>query len=209
MIGVGEQAEKASETASMRLRVRLCLPLLLLPNCGAVLAESLLPAPPACAKVLEHPDRGWLAFFDSHSAALTARARVILEELAAAFREDHGRFIGLNGNTDSAETTAEDRGLGLRRAEAVAEALREAGVTPRAIYTKDVGQTTPLGPQLPDHSEPQNRRVDLIPMGMQSENRGRAIRDCKAWIKASCFGSLAADQQTLCIHALNILVPAE
>lgn len=49
---------------------RLWLPLLLLLRCGAGLAQ---PALPECLRQQLIGNRGWLVFFDSHSAALTPR----------------------------------------------------------------------------------------------------------------------------------------
>lgn len=194
----------------MRSVVRLSLPLSLFLCCQATLADSLLvPAPPECVKVLEHPDRGWLVFFDSHNAALTPRASLILKELASVFQEDHGRIMVLNGNTDGAETSPEDLDLGLRRTQAVAAALQQAGIPPSKIYTKDFGTTRPMSGQPPGAPAPQDRRVDLVPFGMWSERSHQAIRTCKATVRATCFGPLTAEQQMLCDHALNILVRAE
>ncbi len=133
----------------------------------------------------------------------------MLKELASAFLEDHGRIMALNGSIDGAETSAEDLGLGLRRAEAVAEALGEAGIKPIAIYTKDLGSTAPIAADPPGVSEPQNRRVDLIPVGMRSDSRYSAIRDCKAWVRGTCFTSHRAEQQTLWESGLNILAPTD
>ncbi len=58
------------ETGTMRLVIGLCVPLFLLLDCSGASAQSLLPAPTACWNVLPHADRGWLVFFDSHSAEL-------------------------------------------------------------------------------------------------------------------------------------------
>jgi hypothetical protein len=154
-----------------------------------------------------HADPGWLVFFDSHSAVLTPRAESILKELASSFLEDHGSLMVLNGNSDAAEASPEDLGLGLRRAETVAQWLRDAGVRPAAIYTKDLGSTAPIDREAPDVAVPENRRVDLIPIGMWNENHQRATIDCKAWVRASCFGPLGKEQQALCAEALDILVP--
>ena len=202
-------AANCLETTLMRPVVRFCLPLFLLLNCSSGFAQSPLPASHECMKVLSHADRGWLVFFDSHSAELTPRARGILKELASVFLEDHGRIMALNGNIDGAETSAEDLGLGLRRAKAVAAALKEAGLNPTAIYTKDFGLTAPIASNPPGISDPQNRRVDLIPMAMWSDSSRRAIRDCKAWVRASCFASPAAEQHALCERSLNILAPTD
>ena len=188
---------------SMRLAIPLCLALLLLLHCAPVFAQSGLPE---CLRPQLQDDRGWLVFFDSHSAALTPRARLILNERAEVFLRDHGRIIALNGYTDGAETAPEDAGLGLRRAEAAA-ALREAGIEPRAIYTKDLGATTPLVPRPPGVVEPQNRRVELIPMLGWNDHALAMQRECKACLRATCFQSLTPDQRTLCERALDEAAP--
>ena|SRR5579859_2861129 len=189
--------------------IRFCLPLLALLNSSPGLAQSIQPASPECLKVLVHADRGWFVFFDGHSSELTPRANTILQELASVFLKDHGRAIVLNGNTDNAETSADDLGLGARRAETVAAALRDAGVSQTAIYIKDLGSSAPLAIHPAGVPDPQNRRVDLIPIGLWNEGHRSAVRDCKAWVRAICFRSLATDQLTLCEHALNILAPTE
>jgi hypothetical protein len=187
----------------MRLATWFGLLLGLLLRYGPALAQ---PAPPQCLRPQVVDDNGWLVFFDAHSAALAPRARQILGELAVAFLENHGRFVGLNGYTDGAETAPEDVGLGLRRAEAVAGALREDGIEPRAIYAKDLGAATPLVPRPPGVAEPQNR-VELLPMLGLSDHALRMQRECKAWLRATCFQSLTPEQHALCERALNVAAP--
>ena len=189
---------------SMRLAIPLCLPLLLLLRCGAALAQ---PELPECLRPQAQDGHGWLVFFDSHSAALTPRARLILNELASYYLEHRGRIVALKGTTDGAETAREDAGLGLRRADAVAAALAEAGIPPTTIYTQDVGASQPLVPRPPGVAEPQNRRVEPMPILTRSYESLRMARECKAWLRATCFQSLTPDQHGLCERALNVLAP--
>lgn len=86
-------------------------------------------------------------------------------------------------------------------------ALAEAGIAPGAIYTKDVGASAPMVEQPPGVADPQNRRVDLIPMMGWSDRSLRMERECKAWLRATGFQSLTPDQHALCERALNVLKP--
>jgi hypothetical protein len=78
-------------------------------------------------------------------------------------------------------------------------------VAASTIFTRDVGLAQSLVPHHAGVSEPQNRYVQLVPMGMWSEHRRKAVEECKLWVQENCFRSLKIGQQVLCAHALNII----
>jgi hypothetical protein len=194
------------EIVAMTVSSRVCALLLLLPCHGVAAAEDFHPAPPACENVFLHADRGWMVFFGSESAELTPRARTISKELASAFLEDHGQFMVLDGSIDRAEAVGNDTGLGRRRAEAVAEVMREAGIQADRPIVRDAGSARPLAPQQLGAAEPQNRLVQVQPMGMVSESHQRAVEACGTWIRENCFAPLTAGNKVLCERALNIIL---
>ncbi len=108
------------------------------------------------------PERSYLVFFDWDSAALTARARAIVAEAAAASHRVQVTRIRVNGYTDASGAVPYNQALSRRRATAVAGQLTHDGVAPGRIVIRAFGETHPLVPTAPGAREPQNRRVEII-----------------------------------------------
>ncbi|MGC8476111.1 MAG: OmpA family protein [Acetobacteraceae bacterium] len=108
------------------------------------------------------PVRSYLVFFDWDSAALTARARAIVAEAAAASQHVQLTQIRVNGYTDASGGRTYNQALSRRRAETVAAQLVRDGVARSSIVIRAYGETHPLVPTAPGAREPQNRRVEII-----------------------------------------------
>ena len=119
------------------------------------------PVAPAAAAPAPAPARSFLVFFDWDKATLTARARQIVHQAAAASLHGTTR-IAVNGYTDRSGTAQYNQALSVRRADAVAAELVRDGVPKAAISIHGFGQTHPLVPTGPGVREPQNRRVEII-----------------------------------------------
>jgi len=117
------------------------------------------PAPVAAAPA---PARSFLVFFDFASDQLTARAREIVGQAAAAARSQQVTRIEVAGHTDTVGSAQYNQGLSIRRANNVAAELVRQGVPRNAITTAGFGFTRPLVPTGPNVREPQNRRVEIV-----------------------------------------------
>jgi OmpA-OmpF porin, OOP family len=119
-------------------------------------------APPPAAAPAPAPERSYLVFFDWDSAALTARARQIVDTAAAnAGRVQVTRLL-VNGYTDTSGTPAYNHALSERRARAVAAELVHDGIAANSISIHAYGETHLLVATGPGVREPQNRRVEII-----------------------------------------------
>jgi outer membrane protein OmpA-like peptidoglycan-associated protein len=119
-------------------------------------------APSAAAPPTATPARSYLVFFDWDRADLTARARQIVAEAAAASTRVQTTRIEVQGNADRTGTAAYNLALSRRRAEAVAAELVTRGVPRGEIQIQAFGDTKPLVPTAAGVREPQNRRVEII-----------------------------------------------
>jgi len=120
-------------------------------------------APPvAVAAPAPAPARTFQIFFDWDKATLTDRARQIVREAAEASTKVQTTRIEVNGYTDTSGSPQYNKGLSVRRAEAVAAELVKDGVARNAISIQGFGQTHLLVPTADGVREPQNRRVEII-----------------------------------------------
>jgi len=127
------------------------------------------PAPPAPPVVTPPPppppilpSRTYLVFFDWDRADLTARARQIVAEAAAASTHVQTTRIEVNGYTDLSGTAAYNQKLSVRRAQSVEAELVHDGVPAGEISIHGYGESNPLVPTAKGVREPQNRRVEII-----------------------------------------------
>ena len=119
--------------------------------------------PPAPAPVpAPAPARTYLVFFDWDKADLSARARQIIADAAAASTKVAVTRIDVGGHADNTGTAQYNMGLSLRRANNVAAELVRLGVPKNIIDIKAYGDTRPLVPTGPQTREPQNRRVEIV-----------------------------------------------
>jgi outer membrane protein OmpA-like peptidoglycan-associated protein len=124
-------------------------------------AAVLAPAPEAHAmSCLTGP---FFIFFDWKSDELTANARALLDNAAAA----HG-VCGLSewrvlvaGHGDRSGSANRNLLLSRRRAEHVAAYLKQAGIPDSLIFTYGFGETRPLVETPDGVEEAQNRRVEI------------------------------------------------
>ena len=72
------------------------------------------------------------------------------------------RCLALEGHTDGVGSPDYNQGLSLKRADAVAEALRKLGVPAERMKTAGFGLTRPLAPNDAEVGRRLNRRVEII-----------------------------------------------
>ena len=117
-------------------------------------------APPPVAAPA--PATSFIVFFDFNRSDLTARAREIVAQAAAAARTAQVTRIEVAGHTDTVGSAQYNLGLSQRRANTVAAELVRLGVPRQAISTAGYGFSRPLVPTGPNVREPQNRRVEIV-----------------------------------------------
>jgi hypothetical protein len=148
-------------------------------------------------------DHLFIAWFDQHQAELTDRTRSLLDAMLAMGRNDDVRFV-LRGSTDTSETGPGDRGLALRRAEAVQRYLEQRGIASERMVTRDVGERR-LVPTEPGTPEAQNRSVTIEPHGLGQAERAARVRACARWLGDHCVGKAPEQMDPDCGQVLRYL----
>ncbi len=99
--------------------------------------------------------------FASDSAALDVGARQVIAEAAARIKAQHPAKVTVTGYTDVVGGQPTNTGLSLRRANAVAAALRaDLGATP-PVTAAAKGQADPVAPNTTAGGRQQNRRASI------------------------------------------------
>lgn len=119
------------------------------------------PPPPVQNAVCDRNVTGMI-FFDFDSSDLPPSA----SESVAFVTENAGRCnwssITVIGHTDRAGSDSYNEGLALRRANTVAEYLRNGGIAPSMLRVEARGETQPLEETADGVRNPQNRRVEIV-----------------------------------------------
>lgn len=100
--------------------------------------------------------------FASGSASLQPGARDKIRQLAGVLNRYPRTTIQVIGHTDSRGSEEANLDLSRRRAQAVAEELVAAGVSPSRITTFGRGESSPIASNDTPEGRAQNRRVELI-----------------------------------------------
>lgn len=117
---------------------------------------------PACqAEVSALIGRGRL-LFEVGRATLYRDSQGLIDHLAQVLARCPGASLEIAGHTDDEGPAEASRDLSRRRAEAVAEALRAAGVEPRRLVAVGYGAARPLVPNDSAANKARNRRIDFL-----------------------------------------------
>jgi OmpA-OmpF porin, OOP family len=119
------------------------------------------PAPPPieAAGATVPVARVFTVYFDTDSAVLSPSAREVVEQAAAAARQDPTMRISVTGHTDTVGTAKYNLGLSDRRAASVRSALIADNAPAGEIEATGVGETDLAVPTAQGVNEPRNRRV--------------------------------------------------
>ena len=99
--------------------------------------------------------------FEFGKARLTSSARNTVRDIAIA-AEKTNRRIAVEGHTDSVGTVSFNQRLSEDRAQSVADALVENGVSSRRISSRGYGETRPITSNKSENDRRRNRRVEVI-----------------------------------------------
>jgi OmpA-OmpF porin, OOP family len=116
-------------------------------------------AAPASVKAPE--EHHYSVYFDFNRANLTAEARKVVDEVAAAAKSDHAVHVRIVGKADLVGTDPYNMALSHRRADTVRAALIADGIATSRINESWVGFHEPPVPTAPGVREPRNRVVEV------------------------------------------------
>jgi outer membrane protein OmpA-like peptidoglycan-associated protein len=100
--------------------------------------------------------------FATDQARLMPGAARAIDKLIHFLEDNPERKVLIEGHTDNVGNTAYNIDLSLRRAEAVAEALRLGGISNERIVTKGYGERYPVVANSSAAGRQQNRRVEIV-----------------------------------------------
>lgn len=106
--------------------------------------------------------RSYLVFFDWDKADLSAKARGIVKDAAAAATKVAHTRIDVQGSADTTGSAEYNMAISMRRGRAVEAELIRDGVAKSDIAVTALGDKHPLVPTGPNVREPQNRRVEIV-----------------------------------------------
>ena len=98
--------------------------------------------------------------FEVDSDQLTARAKQVLDSLAADWSKAKPSKVSVTGHTDSVADDAHNLDLSKRRAKAVGDYLK-GKVSGLSVTTEGKGESEPIGDNETDEGRAQNRRVEI------------------------------------------------
>ncbi len=116
----------------------------------------------------EQVDEGWelqmagKLLFDFNADKLAADQRAAVERMARSLFSVGIERLRVEGHTDDLGGDAYNDRLSLRRAQAVAQVLTEAGIPQAHIAVHGYGRSRPLPPSSIQGSRKENRRVAII-----------------------------------------------
>lgn len=103
----------------------------------------------------------FLLYFESGGAELTAESRALLAVILARTRARAAVDVSVIGHTDTLGTAEINEGLALKRAAAIAEQLRQAGLQNLVLTVESHGERNLLVPTPDETIEQRNRRVEV------------------------------------------------
>ena len=107
------------------------------------------------------PPEGFLLYFESGGAVLTAQSKAELQQVLERTRARPSPDISVVGHTDTAGPAEGNKALGLRRATAMAEQLRQLGLQNTTISVESHGEGNLLVRTPDNTAEERNRRVEI------------------------------------------------
>ena len=100
-------------------------------------------------------------YFATAKYDINANSKLALDKLVKIFAEYPETNILIEGHTDNAGTDAYNLSLSQRRAQAVADYLKNTSVSPSRLTTKWYGESQPIVDNSSDANKALNRRVEF------------------------------------------------
>ncbi|WP_433831014.1 OmpA family protein [Flavobacterium anhuiense] len=102
-----------------------------------------------------------LAFQEVGNTSVTPELATRLDEIAKILNSNNDTELNITGYTCDIGTEALNFEIGMKRAEAVADYLKNKGIKANRMHLFSKGQSEPLVPNVPVENRPLNRRVTL------------------------------------------------
>ncbi len=103
-----------------------------------------------------------LAFQEVGNTSVTPELASRLDEIAKILKTNQDTELNITGYTCDIGTEKRNLEIGMKRAEAVAEYLKNKGIESNRMHLFSKGESEPLVPNTPAENKPLNRRVSLI-----------------------------------------------
>lgn len=100
--------------------------------------------------------------FETGKASLMVGAKRAMDKLVDFLHENDARKVLIEGHTDNVGSSTYNIDLSLRRAESVADVLKEKGIEESRIVTKGYGEQYPVTANSSASGKQQNRRVEIV-----------------------------------------------
>lgn len=106
------------------------------------------------------PER-FLLYFESGGAVLTAESMTLLPKIIESVTRRPGVDVSIIGHSDTLGKAEANAVLALKRAQAIADLLREKGLKAAALSVESHGESNLLIKTPDETAEPRNRRVEV------------------------------------------------
>lgn len=106
------------------------------------------------------PER-FLLYFESGGAVLTAESAALLPKIIASVTNRPGVDVSIIGHSDTVGKAEANATLALKRAQAIADLLKEKGLKAAALSIESHGEANLLVKTPDETPEPRNRRVEV------------------------------------------------
>ncbi len=106
------------------------------------------------------PER-FLLYFESGGAMLTAESAALLPKVVDSVAKRPGADVSIIGHSDTLGKAEANAALALKRAQSVAELLKEKGLKAAALNIESHGEANLLVKTPDETPEPRNRRVEV------------------------------------------------
>lgn len=100
--------------------------------------------------------------FETGKSTVVKESLPLVDQLAAALKEDPDFKISIEGHTDNTGTPAANKTLSEQRAQAVLKALVAKGIDASRLSAKGWGQEKPVADNATEEGKAMNRRVEIV-----------------------------------------------
>lgn len=100
--------------------------------------------------------------FETNQATIKPESKTIVDQIAAALRDNPSLKVGVEGHTDNTGTPQGNKALSMKRAEAVVAALVQAGIAASRLQAAGWGQEKPVADNRSEEGRAKNRRVEVV-----------------------------------------------
>ncbi|WP_051676846.1 OmpA family protein [Maridesulfovibrio frigidus] len=104
----------------------------------------------------------FLLYFYHDSTKMKPKSKKLLPAILEAYKDRSSTDVSVIGHTDAVGDNTYNYGLSLRRAQKISKMLMKQGIPDDQIQTVSHGEENPLIPTPDGHSQPKNRRVEVL-----------------------------------------------